>query len=270
MPLKLSPLLIALALSTGSARAAELRYYQPLDPIVTGVSAATWISLELLKGNLAPETCRWCSPGGVDTSARNALRWNEPNTANRLSNLAVYAVLPATVLGLGWVGAKQADHPENFVVDSLIVVEAVAVSGVIGTTAKYIAGRERPFVHALPPDEKAQVANPTDNNVSFYSAHTSTAFAFVVSSGTTASVRGYKTAPWIWGLGLPLASLTGYLRIAADKHYLTDVLTGAVVGAAVGYFTVQQHRTSGSKDEGVQVTALPIQNGGRLEFAWRL
>ena len=39
----------------------------------------------------------------------------------------------------------------------------------------------------------------------------------------------------MWAAGLTLATLTGYLREAADKHYLSDVLTGAAVGAAVGW-----------------------------------
>ena len=41
-----------------------------------------------------------------------------------------------------------------------------------------------------------------------------------------------KRTIWISALGL--ASATGYLRMAADKHYFSDVLTGAVVGSLVG------------------------------------
>jgi hypothetical protein len=33
---------------------------------------------------------------------------------------------------------------------------------------------------------------------------------------------------------LSLAAATGYLRIAADSHYFSDVLVGAAVGTAVG------------------------------------
>jgi hypothetical protein len=35
--------------------------------------------------------------------------------------------------------------------------------------------------------------------------------------------------------GFTSASATGYLRIAADRHYLTDVLVGAAIGGAVGW-----------------------------------
>src|SRR4029077_11064630 len=39
---------------------------------------------------------------------------------------------------------------------------------------------------------------------------------------------------WIWIGGVGLAGSTGYLRVAADRHFLTDVLVGAAVGTAVG------------------------------------
>jgi membrane-associated phospholipid phosphatase len=35
-------------------------------------------------------------------------------------------------------------------------------------------------------------------------------------------------------VGLPLAAATGYLRVAADRHYFTDVVGGMLVGAIVG------------------------------------
>ena len=38
----------------------------------------------------------------------------------------------------------------------------------------------------------------------------------------------------IWGAGLGLAVTTAYLRIAADRHYATDVLAGSAFGIAAG------------------------------------
>jgi membrane-associated phospholipid phosphatase len=59
--------------------------------------------------------------------------------------------------------------------------------------------------------------------------------SLAVSAGTVAHMRGSKWAPAIYGGGVALSLTTGYLRIAADKHWSTDILTGWVVGAAVGY-----------------------------------
>lgn len=44
----------------------------------------------------------------------------------------------------------------------------------------------------------------------------------------------------VWASGMKVASATGYFRIAADQHYLSDVLAAAagasLVGFAVAYF----------------------------------
>ena len=48
-------------------------------------------------------------------------------------------------------------------------------------------------------------------------------------------MRNYRLAPLIWAEGLAVAATTGYLRIAADKHYFSDVLSGALIGSAVGF-----------------------------------
>ncbi len=48
-------------------------------------------------------------------------------------------------------------------------------------------------------------------------------------------MRGYRLAPWIWGAGLSLAVATAYLRIAADRHYASDVTVGAAIGSLTGF-----------------------------------
>src|SRR5437870_2234290 len=73
-----------------------------------------------------------------------------------------------------------------------------------------------------------------DDDASFYSGHTSAAFAVATSFATCASMRGDGEAWVAWAAGLPLAALTGYLRIAADRHYLSDVLVGAGAGTLFG------------------------------------
>jgi membrane-associated phospholipid phosphatase len=58
--------------------------------------------------------------------------------------------------------------------------------------------------------------------------------AIAVASGMCASLRGEQNAWAVWATGVPLAVATGYLRIAADKHYASDVLVGATFGALFG------------------------------------
>jgi membrane-associated phospholipid phosphatase len=42
-----------------------------------------------------------------------------------------------------------------------------------------------------------------------------------------------RAARWLWNIGLPAAVSVGYFRIAADRHYLTDVLASVGVGTAM-------------------------------------
>jgi membrane-associated phospholipid phosphatase len=60
------------------------------------------------------------------------------------------------------------------------------------------------------------------------------AFALAASSGTVASMRGYRLSPLVWGSGMALAAATAYARIASDDAWLTDTLAGAGLGTAVG------------------------------------
>lgn len=72
---------------------------------------------------------------------------------------------------------------------------------------KWAVHRTRPCAPACGSDDPSQ---------SFYSAHTALAFQ---------AIGGPRLA-----IVLPFAIGTGGLRIAADKHYLTDVLVGAGAG----------------------------------------
>ncbi len=67
---------------------------------------------------------------------------------------------------------------------------------------------------------------------------------------------------------MPVASLTAYFRVAADKHYLTDVLAGAGVGSAIGFgLPYLAHRR---KDDTriPTVRVLPAAGGQMLAAQW--
>ena len=113
---------------------------------------------------------------------------------------------------------------------SPIVESAIAVS-LLQHVAKFSVAQQRPFVHYAAPGTHTP---DVDDNSSFWSGHTSLAFSLAVSAGVVADERGYAVAPAVWITGLTLATATGYLRVAADKHYASDVIVGALMGSAVG------------------------------------
>lgn len=244
-----------------------------VDVPVTAGAAAAWLAGELLRDQLAPTACRWCIPNVVDETVARAAVWGTPALASSLSDLGVYGVLPVAIVG-GLLGASARDNRfgGQLAWDLLLVAEAVAVSQAANQAAKFLVARERPFVHWLPHDQKALTAQPSDNNLSFYSGHTTFAFALVTSGWTVARMRGYSWAPAFLYLGLPLAMTVGYLRMGAGKHYLGDVLVGAALGSAFGILVPALHRLGrflSPPGTTASVWLVPLPGGALASCGWR-
>jgi membrane-associated phospholipid phosphatase len=216
------------------AQARELRWDHVLDPVVLGAGSAAWLASELLKGALVPSSCRWCEVDGLDLAARDALVWRSPDVAGSVSSVLAFGLAPASAaLTLGLAANHDQVFAHDVVGDVVIVGEATVLAMDLDQLTKFLAARQRPFAYERGAGERAHAAAPEDD-LSFFSGHTTATFALAASAGTVATMRGYRWAPATWIAGGALAITTAYLRIAADKHWLTDVLTGMVVGAAVG------------------------------------
>lgn len=88
---------------------------------------------------------------------------------------------------------------------------------------KPLIGRVRPF--AFRPELPLLVPPPGD--ASFPSGHTAAAFAFVFALKTAGSP--------LWRPALALAVVTAFSRLYLYVHWPTDVLGGALLGAAAGW-----------------------------------
>ena len=251
--------------------ATKLRYDVPLDLAITVGGIALWTTLELLKPVLAGP-CRWCDRDAAgnntlndfDASVRNALRWSDTKTADTLSTVFSFGLAPAAGVA---IGAAIADHDHRLnelPADLLVVAESAAIAVDINQVTKFAVARERPDVHARTPEERAKQHTP-DDNLSFFSGHATLAFALSTAAGTVASMRRYRLAPAMWMTGMALATVGSYLRIAADRHYASDVLTGAVVGAGVGFSVPYfAHRPLPGK---VHVAPFPVPQGSGLALS---
>lgn len=224
--------LLACAPAAAHAEPPALQYDLRVDATVTVAATAFWVGTELAKGSLAPTSCRFCQPNALDAGVRNALVWPAIDRASRASDVFAMAVIPAGVAAHQLLAARAEGDGEAGFVDLLIVAEATALAMDVNQIVKFAVGRQRPFVHYgnHPPDRQPD----PDDNLSFFSGHTTLAFSLASAAGSVSSLRGYRSTPWVWGVGMTLAATVGYLRIAADRHYLTDVLAGAAVGTAAG------------------------------------
>jgi membrane-associated phospholipid phosphatase len=221
------------------------------DAAISGGIAASALSLsfamETAKPYIAPSRCLWCARdehgastlNGLDDGVRRALVWRRPTVAAAISDVAGLVLVPGVAYGgVAWASTRDGAGAA-FPVDALLVLEASALAVAATQVVKVAAGRQRPFAHER--DERARELgegprppDSSDENLSFPSGHTSIAMSLATAAGTVASMRGYSGAPVVWATGVPLSLLTGYLRMGADRHYFTDVLAGAALGAACG------------------------------------
>lgn len=199
----------------------------------------------LFKEQWGSTHCRLCdvTPEGgdqldsLDRWERIALRGRDAEArhlASQWSDTVANVMVPVGTLGAEvlFVASNKAPWPW-LAEDGLILAESMMLSLLATDVVKFSSARLRPYAYA------SEVAGEhsawsVDDFTSFYSGHTSFAFNLVVSLGTLAELRGYEGRWLVWAVGLPLAAAVAPLRMAADKHYLTDVLVGAVAGSAVG------------------------------------
>jgi membrane-associated phospholipid phosphatase len=86
--------------------------------------------------------------------------------------------------------------------------------------------------------EAARVRPDASDNLSFPSGHTSTSSVFTTLAAHNIEEMQLGT-PWETALQGGLAFLTigtGWARVEANKHYLSDVLVGAALGHFIGAF----------------------------------
>lgn len=262
---------LVLVLCASTARADDeaprpFRFDARLEGTLVGVGAVAFIAAELLKPVLAPDKCRLCGNNPLDLSVRKGLRWDNVVRAQRTAHAMLFGVVPLLSAGsLAALSIGQGTQRDNMV-DAIVMFESFLLTAHVTLLTKFTAGRRRPFVKAGSEAQRDALTGPQEDNVSFFSGHTSSTFALAVAAGATASFRGYKHAPVVWGLGVPLAALTGYLSIAADRHYFTDVLTGALVGSAIGVLVpwLHRHRADERDSRMPSVSAAP----GTLMFTW--
>lgn len=244
--------IVAFATILGLAGAAEARAEPPVRlrfngyadvPIAFGLLAIYGVSELGVKARLAPRAPYWDDRdlNGGDILApldRRAtrLRWARPQTAGRISDGGL-ALAPLSAIGTGLAaGAYDHDSLAHLAENATIVLESMTAAMAMNQITKFFAGRQRPCAHFGLELARPCYSDGSDNNLSSFSGHAAFTASIAMASGMVASMRQYRLAPLVWTTGAAISLSTGYLRLAADKHYLSDVVTGTVIGAAVGFF----------------------------------
>lgn len=242
-----SLLAAALLLSAAAASAAEPTRRSPLwdeswprfgraNYALTGTAAAAafanfyWIP--------APKSAVWKGPILFDRQMRNALLIGPEEGRRRARTLADALVAPLMGYALldgpvaAGFGAGDSDAALQL---ALINAETFAVVNALNFTITNALPRSRPEGAVCDPESRYD-ANCVK---SFWSGHTANAFAsasLVCAEHEAIPLYGGKADAAACGAALSIAAAVGVSRITSNNHHASDVLVGAAVGGAVGYW----------------------------------
>lgn len=174
----------------------------------------------------------------------------------------VYHAIEAGVRRRGWSPVRGRGFVPRYGTDVVILLETLAVNALLTQLLKTAIRRPRPFTFIDPDtvdpsirDElvAAQAKNSAD--WSFPSGHASFAFAATTAGATLLTLEMLGRRRWpialAWIGGLSLASTTAVLRVAAGRHFPSDVITSALFGSGVGAAVPLAHwRPTRSGDHG--------------------
>ena len=160
---------------------------------------------------------------------------NLDNTFKRISNTVAPAsiALPLLVFSYGLLKQDTTYKNKGIFIGSALVITAVITAGL-----KYAVNRTRPF------ETFSFIDNVVDEKTaSFPSGHTSFAFS-TATSFSLAFPKWYVIAPsFIW------ASTVAYSRMDLGVHYPSDVLVGAIIGAATSYLCIKANNCINKREK---------------------
>jgi membrane-associated phospholipid phosphatase len=223
--------LFALTLMGPAAVAAQSLRSEPVDSFPQPTSIHWWqgaavlgglSTLLLLDGTVREDAQEHRTPAG-DRFAESVRHFGQPE---------VYGTVTAGILTAGLM-----THNPRLIQTGTRIAGALAVAGVVSNGLKVVAGRGRP-------DNPFQDEDPDDfglfsGHASWPSGHTSMAFAFATALGDELHQPVAR-----YGL-LAAATAVGWSRINDNRHWLSDVASGAVIGITSAKFASGRWRVFG-------------------------
>ncbi len=191
-------------------------------------------------GVSAPTEPKWAG-NGFDDWVRGGLRLSSENgraTASTLSDVGAFALSAFPLINATLVAGVE--HERWDIAWRLMVLDAetLLTATFAALSLQHLTARERPFVQECVTNPNLQDCQTGSKYQSFPSGHTTLVFAAVALEcfhhgylDTTHTGWGAVACPATVGV----ATLTGVLRIMADRHWATDVIAGAVLGGTIGW-----------------------------------
>ena len=235
--LLLASLVLAVSAPPQAIQAAPRSVYRVVPAIDVPVIAAGVLAIALpyaFASDLIHPRCP-CNPAEVNSLDRHVIG-NHNKVLDDASDATAGIVLVAPLV----LDALDVGFSTTLLEDVTVYGEALAVNGALVTAAKYTVQRPLPRTY----DGDPALVNQPGGYRSFYSGHTSVVVAASSVTAMTLELRhGQRVWPWI--LVAAIGTMVAAERVAAGRHFYTDVAVGAVAGAAVGTLVPLAHRRAG-------------------------
>lgn len=153
----------------------------------------------------------------------------------------------------------------------LLYLEAMGTTGTLYVSSAMLADRHRPYTYNG--DAPMGIRTRGGARNSFFAGHVGiVATSVFFTAQVYADYHPEMKHKWVLytGAGL-LAGATGYLRIKAGQHFLTDVVTGLTVGSLSGILVPYLHKVKALKTNS-RLTILPNirQHSNGFTFLYKL
>jgi undecaprenyl-diphosphatase len=157
---------------------------------------------------------RWLTEEATESDTRLDVR--TARAAEHLGNPRAVGPALALAWGAGWLSGRTA-----LADGAARTALAAGIAGAACGALKVAIGRERPYES---PDH-ADRFRPFSGHESFPSGHSTVAFALAAALDRESGSR------WVRWTAYPAAGLVAWSRVRDDRHWTSDVLAGAVLGA---------------------------------------
>jgi len=208
------------------------------------------------------EQPRWQGPILFDEAVRNSLRASAPESRQTYKTIGDWTYRLSPLLPLVDVFLVSAiGHSDSKLALNLggMLAEAYSYSGLLSEISTQLSARKRPYADCSGGGEC-----DTQSFFSGHSAIAATGAGLMCANHTRIAL--YESPVLDIGscvLASANALLTATTRVAADRHYATDVIMGTGVGFAFGYAVpVLLHYSYGPKREQTLVFAPDPSCGG--------
>lgn len=198
-----------------------------------------------------PKEPRWSSRNSFDDGARDVFKGGSRSTRDdaKLASDILLIGMAGTLVGDWWWLRREYGFFRSAQVDS----RWLFANAIVTRTLKVSAGRERPYVRPCSDDGDyvSSCGGRRDGNAGFFSGHASNT-SMIAGILCARHLNRRKTGMadmLVCGGAAAGAITTGVLRMTAERHFMTDVLAGWVVGLVFGYF-LPSHFDYGSANPG--------------------